>query len=436
MSIVCTMMLSGNSLFLLFLIVNRIKKDFFSLKEKYTLLKLSLLLTLVPVAYIKDKISYLYDVHLRSRFPDTFTIDGDLPLIVLVDEIPRRNTAYVRSETVFFVWLGVALAIGCFYVYRYVKIRKFILSSTREMEAGEAYQILERIREQLKIRRRIRLNVTEAQISPFTIGIFSPVVVVPALKDSRQMELVILHELYHIKRYDILFKMLRFIFLGLYWFNPLAYMLSACMDDVCELTCDEAVTGHLNGEERREYGMMIIDMASMETICSPLHVALFSNNKNKLKERMYYIMKGNGRKNKAAVFLALGLAVCSGIPVYAYEGTQMIRADEHTVDTWNLGDDDIIIYFSEAGNGMRVVDDILYDLQFKDENGNIYNLEEPVAHEQCKTHQFVMGEVSKHKKNSNGGCTVKIYEAKRCKVCGYAETGALISENNYNPCPH
>lgn len=114
----------------------------------------------------------------------------------------------------------------------------------------------------------------------------------------------------------------------------------------------------------------------------------------------------------------------------------MIRADEHTVDTWNLGDDDIIIYFSEAGNGMRVVDDILYDLQFKDENGNIYNLEEPVAHEQCKTHQFVMGEVSKHKKNSNGGCTVKIYEAKRCKVCGYAETGALISENNYNPCPH
>lgn len=59
-------------------------------------------------------------------------------------------------------------------------------------------------------------------------------------------------------------------------------------------------------------------------------------------------MKGNGRKNKAAVFLALGLAVCSGIPVYAYEGTQMIRADEHTVDTWNLGDDDIIIYSNFA----------------------------------------------------------------------------------------
>lgn len=435
MSIVFTMMLSGNSLFLLFLIVNRIKKDFFSLKEKYTLLKLSLLLTLVPVAYIKDKISYLYDVHLRSRFPDTFTIDGDLPLIVLVDEIPRRNTAYVRNETVFFVWLGVALAIGCFYVYRYVKIRKFILSSTQKMEAGEAYQILERIREQLKIRRRIRLNVTEVQISPFTIGIFSPVVVAPAFKDSRQMEFVILHELYHIKRYDILFKMLRFIFLGLYWFNPLAYMLSACMDDVCELACDEAVTGHLSGEERREYGMMIIDMASMEMVCSSLHVALFSNNKNKLKERMYYIMKGNGRKNKVAVFLALGLAVCSGIPVYAYEGTQMIRADEGTAEFLLREGPNRTVRFLDEGEE-ELVDYIVYDKQFVDEDGNIYNLENPVTYGECTNHVFKSGKIQEHVKNSDGSCTVKTYSAEICAVCGYVKKGTLISENKYNPCPH
>ena len=435
MSIVFTMVLSGNSLFLLFLIVNRIKKDFFSLKEKYPLLKLSLLLTLVPVAYIKDKISYLYDVHLRSRFPDTFTIDGDLPLIVLVDEIPRRNTAYVRNETVFFVWLGVALAIGCFYVYRYVKIRKFILSSTQKMEAGEAYQILERIREQLKIRRRIRLNVTEVQISPFTIGIFSPVVVAPVFKDSRQMELVLLHELYHIKRLDILFIMLRFVFLGLYWFNPLAHMLSVWMDDICELTCDEAVTGHLNREERPEYGMMIIDMASMETVSSQFHVALFSDNKSKLKERIDYIMKGDGRKNKAAVFLALGLAVCSGIPVYAYEGTQMIRADEETAEFLLREGTNRTVRFLEEGEE-ELVDYIVYDKQFVDEDGNIYNLENPVAYGECTNHVFKSGKIQEHERNSDGNCTVKNYSAEICAVCSCAKKGTRISENEYNPCRH
>lgn len=82
--------------------------------------------------------------------------------------------------------------------------------------------------------------------------------------------------------------------------------------------------------------------------------------------------------------------------------------------------------------------EIRYDYQFIDEEGNIYPIsEEPSesVYRAC-SHTYSSGTISKHEKNSNGGCVVKTYKAQRCTKCGDTIWGEHISSATYNVCPH
>ena len=78
------------------------------------------------------------------------------------------------------------------------------------------------------------------------------------------------------------------------------------------------------------------------------------------------------------------------------------------------------------------------DYQFIDEEGNIYPIsEEPSesVYRAC-SHTYSSGTISKHEKNSNGGCVVKTYKAQRCTKCGDTIWGEQVGWNQYDVCPH
>ena len=52
------------------------------------------------------------------------------------------------------------------------------------------------------------------------------------------------------------------------------------------------------------------------------------------------------------------------------------------------------------------------------------------------THDFEIGYASQHIANSNGGCTVKVYNAKKCRKCNHLVITDLISTTKYVKCPH
>ena len=123
--------------------------------------------------------------------------------------------------------------------------------------------------------------------SPLTYGVINPVIILPKNlpADSGEMRFALAHELVHIRRFDVLLKLILTAAACAHWFNPLAWaMLSLAGRDI-ELSCDEAVLKKL-GCKREDYAMALIRLEERRSI--PTGAAFGGN---AVRERIEAIMK-------------------------------------------------------------------------------------------------------------------------------------------------
>ena len=52
------------------------------------------------------------------------------------------------------------------------------------------------------------------------------------------------------------------------------------------------------------------------------------------------------------------------------------------------------------------------------------------------THSMVSGTYYVHDKLSSGGCKIKVYDAQKCKKCGYLANAVYKNTITYAVCPH
>ena len=121
----------------------------------------------------------------------------------------------------------------------------------------------------------------------------------------------------HIKRMDICYKMLLFLFSAVYWYHPFAYWMTREIKSLCETSCDYAVVKGAGKAERSRYARMLLRIASgsrseTETILS----MTFFNGKENLRRRILSAMNGEKKKHWGVVMAALmGSMICIGITV-------------------------------------------------------------------------------------------------------------------------
>lgn len=125
----------------------------------------------------------------------------------------------------------------------------------------EGSDILERVKEELNIKRNIRLKTSPEIISPMLVGVIFPTVYIPCREISdERMRMVFLHELTHYKRGDLFIKWMSVFVNALHWFNPLAYLLCSNISEACEVSCDMSVTSALSDEEQTLYMKTILEL--------------------------------------------------------------------------------------------------------------------------------------------------------------------------------
>ena len=96
--------------------------------------------------------------------------------------------------------------------------------------------------------------------SAFICGVLNPVLVVPKNQDVNDK--ILLHELIHLKYKDPLQNVFWCILKSLHWFNPFIHYVFNRIGNDMESLCDQRVLERLEGEERREYGSILLDMAN------------------------------------------------------------------------------------------------------------------------------------------------------------------------------
>lgn len=434
MNIIFTMFLSSNILFLLYTILNYFHKDFFSIRCKYILLKIVLAFALIPWAYLKTS----FVAFLNFSPPLNISISGKSQAIMFTPKGTYANKTYQYHFIIICIWFLTALIIVLRYLWKQLLFRHKLLKLAHKVTAPEILNILNHYQSTLKLKRRVSIYCSTANIPPFTMGIINPIILIPHNSKSTEQKMIIHHELCHIKKHDGFFRFIRLIVIGIYWFNPLVYILDHYLECVCELSCDELVTKGMDQEQLREYAYLLVNMAISDDNVSAAYITPFSTHKKPLKERIEFIMKKKEKRYNCAVLVATGLILCSSFPVFAYQSpTKIVWENSPQEDIFPDASNQTVV-FKELGNPPEYtinIQPILYSEQFIDYNGNIYHISKNALKATCE-HMYVDGTYQKHTKNSDGSCITKSYSAQRCSKCGTMKIGTLINEIKYTSCPH
>lgn len=364
-----------------------------------------------------------------------------------------RNTFFQLQTLLYTVWVAVAVIVLVYNLIRYFR-RKSVFLNVGEWEEDERQlAMLDELRKDLKIHRRVRLLYCY-DISPVSMGLMHPVILLPERMKGNIPKTLLRHELAHIKNLDILMRVLLTVAKAIHWFNPLVYLLQKEFEKTCELLCDETAVRGCSTEERADYAAMLI--AELKYVVQSFVWAQhLSKDTKEIEERIKNIMeqkrRSKMRKCIGAVALTVSVFACS-LTAFAYEDVHDVKADDGILmenimadEKGNVGISDMEALVFENEDEMLMLNPaeaeidevaILYAEQFIDEDGNIYEVHADVQpYLQCD-HELKSGTYARHVTYKDGHCKVEYYNAEWCVKCGDIWVHDYINTVTYAICPH
>lgn len=153
---------------------------------------------------------------------------------------------------------------------------------------------LAELKEQYGVRRPVILYQGQEGYHTMTFGICRPVIICDRNLESKESEMLIRHEMVHIRRLDALWKMLvRFVVI-LHWWNPVIRKLRHEFGRVCEYSCDEIAMQAKTSEEVKEYLRLLINEAGKTPETGTAFMGWknsFADDVEDIKERIANLMK-------------------------------------------------------------------------------------------------------------------------------------------------
>ncbi len=222
-------------------------------------------------------------------------------------------TAILKSlsiwQIVFWVWAAGALTAAIISIVRLVSFQKRIRSIrfiSNSLVAKKVYTDCHR----LGIRRSVAVFESDYIDSPITCGLLKPKIILPTLMTKRigkhKTELIIFHELIHIKNNDMLKNYIWLLAKIIYWFNPMVYIGYLKYQEDIELLCDDIVRQKHSKEDMLQYIQGILDMVkyTQGEFAVPAFVP-FSQHKTKVRKRVEIMLKPTKKKATATVLVCV-----------------------------------------------------------------------------------------------------------------------------------
>lgn len=148
---------------------------------------------------------------------------------------------------------------------------------------------------------RTRIYISSTVKSPCLAGLVPAVYLTEDVLQTPETELILRHELTHLRHLDFLWSLCRTAAVILYWWNPFIWLAAICSKRDAELACDEAVAAGLSDAQRLVYARAILAQA-------PRRAAALSLAGPPVKERILFLTKKQ-RTSVLCVILALLLII-------------------------------------------------------------------------------------------------------------------------------
>ncbi|MBV8546130.1 MAG: hypothetical protein JO093_03970 [Acidobacteria bacterium] len=220
------------------------------------------------------------------------------------------------------IWAAIAIAL---LARSFVRGRAAVRVALANAVAAEDVALV-RARGRAGVTRDVRLLRSSSIATPATIGLFRPIIIIPADTQlaGAELETILTHESAHIARRDNLLSVIEAIAGSALWFHPLVWIARRVLDAAREEACDSVV---IASGDTNTY------LTALEKVCgaaiAPRAAGISCIVSNTIQERMNAIMRFGTRRllpHRAVTSAVIALIAIATV------GTGVARALPQTGD--------------------------------------------------------------------------------------------------------
>lgn len=227
--------------------------------------------------------------------------------ITVTPDSPRPGINY---ETLLrYTWLTGLGSVAAWWLLGFVRVTGMVASSTEHSTYGGV---------PVRTCAGLRMPAVAA----------GPMILLPASAadwPEERLEMVLRHELAHVRRRDLLWRLAGTLACCLYWFHPLAWWAAAQQRKDSEMSCDDQVLSNCSSEQYAT-GLVAVarEAAGHRTPAAVMAMA----KPRELEGRLLAVLDGTRRRQAASTLtvittLALGLLTVSPLVAWQDPGVQM-----------------------------------------------------------------------------------------------------------------
>ena len=234
----------------------------------------------------------------------------------------RRQSAL---SSVLALWLLVTLGIGASIAWAWIAVRRIVADAT-PLASREWLDTLYEVADRLGLDEAPRLLRSDDAKMPFACGVLHPTIVLPASCDDWSPErrrAVLMHELAHVRRHDLVGHTLGRLVCALYWFHPLVWTAARRLRSESERACDDLAL--VSGARASDYAEHLLEIVTSVRRDRTPSIALAMARHSEFEGRMLAILdperprRGPSRRQSAATigglaFMTLVVGAAAPVP--------------------------------------------------------------------------------------------------------------------------
>ncbi|HTI03849.1 MAG TPA: HEAT repeat domain-containing protein [Gemmatimonadales bacterium] len=237
------------------------------------------------------------------------------------------------------VWVFGVLVLSIRLAHGWLTARRLRTHGTRDSSAALT-AVLARLATRLRVTRPVRLLESLAVEVPAVIGWLRPVILVPTSAltglTPQQLEVLLAHELAHVRRYDYLVNVVQCAIETLLFYHPAVWWVSRCVREEREHCCDDLVVATCG--DPRLYASALVGMERLRPAAPRLAMAATGGGGSLLHRVQRLLMPANVRAEYFPRWSA-GIAGVFAVTVALFASGRDHAADARSTETITVQSD-------------------------------------------------------------------------------------------------
>lgn len=199
------------------------------------------------------------------------------------------------------IWTAGAALFFMYGLFKYGLFVNILRKSSVKISCPEMAKALK----ETQMKNKVNVYVTDFIDAPMMVGLFRTSMWLPnhALSE-KEFHYILMHELTHLKRHDLLYKWFALAVSSIHWFNPLAHFAVKQINEECEISCDLAVTTTMNNEDKNGYMNTILNFISANKVREQIFTTAMANDKNQIIRR-FDMIRESSKKSKIIITVSI-----------------------------------------------------------------------------------------------------------------------------------